>query len=81
MVKRYSIFITDIEPKGFEVITLDELGTGTVVDGVRKVMEDHEYRRGMVDRNYELAEAFFSYTVLRRKLRAMVCNVTGTDEL
>lgn len=81
VVKRYSIFIADIEPKGFEVISLDELGTGTVVDGVRKVMEDDDYRRQMVDRNYELALAFYSYTVLRRKLRAMVCNVTGTDEL
>ena len=39
------------------------------------------HRRDMVNRNFELAQAFFSYSVLRRKLRALICNVTGTDEL
>ena len=69
IMNRYSIFIADIEPRGFDV------------ERVRKVIEDTQYRTAMVERNYELSTAFFSYTVLRRKLRSLVCNVTGTDEL
>ena len=81
IMNRYSIFIADIEPRGFDVIAVDGLLTDTVVERVRKVIEDTQYRTAMVERNYELSTAFFSYTVLRRKLRSLVCNVTGTDEL
>ena len=34
----------------------------------------------MVEKNYELAKTFFSYSVLRRKLRGLLANVTGTCE-
>ena len=48
---------------------------------VRRVIDDSEYRNEMVETNYELSKAFFSYSVLRRKLRALVTNVTGMDDL
>ena len=46
-----------------------------------RVIEDADYREEMVDTNYELSKAFFSYSVLRRKLRAIVSHFTGSDEL
>ncbi|MCA9071045.1 MAG: glycosyltransferase family 4 protein, partial [Planctomycetaceae bacterium] len=81
MVNRYSIFQTDIEPLGFDVISMDGFLTKGVADKVRRVLEDEAYREQMVERNYELATRFFSYAVVRRKLRAIVCNFTGHDEL
>ena len=81
MVNRYSIFITDIEPRGFQVVTMDGYLTRDTVRQVERVVDDPEYRAQMVDRNYELSKAFFSYSVLRRKLRALVTNFTGMDEL
>ncbi len=45
------------------------------------VITDAEYRREMVEHNYELGRAFFSYSVLRRKLRSLVTNFTGLDDL
>ncbi len=81
LVNRYSIFITDIEPKGFEVITMNGYLTREVIIQVQKVIHDHEYREQMVDHNYELSKAFFSYSVLRRKLRNLVTNFTGLDDL
>jgi hypothetical protein len=42
---------------------------------------DKEYRDEMVDFNYEIGKAFFSYSVLRRKLRALVTNFTGQENL
>ena len=81
MVNRYSIFQTDIEPLGFDVISMDGFLTKSVAEKVRRVLEDEDYRKQMVDRNYELATKFFSYAVVRRKLRAIMCNFTGHDEL
>ena len=81
LVNRYSIFVTDIEPKGFRVITMDGFLTKNVVSQVRKVISDPVYREEMIDHNYELGRAFFSYSVLRRKLRALITNFTGEDDL
>ncbi len=81
LVNRYSIFIADIEPKGFNVITMDGFLTRRVLDQVRGVIEDPEYRKDIVDYNYELSKAFFSYSVLRRKLRSLITNLTGLDEI
>ncbi|MHB9078428.1 MAG: glycosyltransferase [Pirellulaceae bacterium] len=80
VVKRYSIFITDIEPKGFQIIPVDIFPTSDVLEQVRRVINDADYRNKMVEQNYELAKTFFSYSVLRRKLRALLANVTGTCE-
>ena len=81
LVNRYSIFISDIEPKGFQVITMDGFLTRDVVQQVERVVGDPVYRTSMVDHNYELGKAFFSYPVLRRKLRALITNFTGMDDL
>ena len=81
LVNRYSIFITDIEPKGFQVTSMNGYLTKNVIDQVRRVIQDSDYRHDMVDHNYELGKRFFSYSVLRRKLRALITNVTGMDDL
>ena len=62
-------------------IKMDGFLTRDVVDNVRLVLEDNEYRERMVSHNYELCKAFFSYSVLRRKLRALVTNFTGMEDL
>lgn len=81
LVNRYSIFVTDIEPKGFQVITMNGYLTKDVVTRVQRVVEDHDFREQMVNSNYELGKLFFSYSVLRRKLRALITNHTGMDDL
>ncbi|MHC4176649.1 MAG: glycosyltransferase [Planctomycetota bacterium] len=81
LVNRYSIFISDIEPKGFRVITMNGFLTRNVLEQVRKVIADEEYRQEMVDHNFELGMKFFSYSVLRRKLRSLITAFTGLDDL
>jgi glycosyltransferase involved in cell wall biosynthesis len=81
LVNRYSIFISDIEPRGFRVITMNGYLTRDVISHVEKVIQDSDYRQQMVDHNYELGKSFFSYSVLRRKLRALITNFTGADDL
>ncbi|TWU33408.1 glycosyltransferase family 4 protein [Novipirellula artificiosorum] len=81
LVNRYSIYVADIEPKGAKVIAMDGYLTREVVAKVRRIIDDPIYREEMVDFNYEIGKAFFSYSVLRRKLRALVTNFTGQDNL
>lgn len=81
LVNRYAIFISDIEPKGFRTVAMDGYLTRDVVQEARRVIKDPEYRTAMVNHNYELSKAFFSYTVLRRRLRVLITNITGMENL
>jgi hypothetical protein len=81
LVNRYAIFIADIEPKGFEVITMDGFITRNVIEKVRRVIADEPYRQAMVDHNFKLGTRFYSYSVLRRKLRSLITVFTGLDDL
>ena len=45
------------------------------------MINEPDYRQQMVEHNYDLGRLFFSYGVLRRKLRALITNYTGMDDL
>ena len=81
LVNRYSIFTRDIEPKGFRLPVMEGIMTRQVCEEVRRLLEDAEYRQHVTEHNYEIATRFFSYSVLRRKLRTLITNVTGLSEL
>jgi mannosylglucosylglycerate synthase len=77
VINRYSIFIEDIEPKGFRLAVIDGFITRSVVREVRKLLEDDAYRSEVVEHNYAVANRFYSYSVLRRSLRTILTNLTG----
>jgi len=79
LINRYSIFTRDIEPKGFKVPVMDGFLTRQVAEEVRQFIEDADHRRQCVNHNYEVAKRFYSYSVLRRKLRTLITNITGLD--
>jgi glycosyltransferase involved in cell wall biosynthesis len=79
VVNRYAVFIADIEPKGFKVIPMSGYLTSESLAQVRRVIDDADYRQEMVDHNYELGKVYYSYKVLRRKLRTLVYQLTGED--
>lgn len=79
LINRYSIFVQDIEPRGFRTVAMDGYVTADVVDGVRRVLTDPTLRREMVDHNYARATRYYSYAVLRRRLQTLVMNVLGMD--
>ena len=81
LCNRYAIFTRDIEPKGFKVVVMDGFLTRSVVEDVRHVLEDRKCRRQTTDHNYQLASRFYSYSVLRRKLRTLITNITGLSDL
>ena len=77
LINRYEIFARDIEPKGFKMPVMTGFVTRKVVEEVRHILEDPEYRQQMVEHNYRLGSKFYSFSVLRRALRTLVTNVTG----
>ncbi|MBN1852171.1 MAG: glycosyltransferase family 4 protein [Pirellulales bacterium] len=79
VVNRYAVFISDIEPKGFKVISMSGYVTPESLNQVRRVFDDEAFRNEMVDHNYELGRVYYSYRVLRRKLRTLVFQLTGED--
>jgi glycosyltransferase involved in cell wall biosynthesis len=72
VVNRYSIYIADIEPKGFDVITIDGVVTAKTVEKIRQVLEDGELREKMVKKNYDLAKRYYSFEVLEKRLMYMI---------
>ncbi|MCH7804392.1 MAG: glycosyltransferase family 4 protein [Acidobacteria bacterium] len=68
VVNRYSIYIVDIEPKGFQVITIDGFASREAVRNIREVLENEKLRKQTAQKNYELALQHYSYEVLERDL-------------
>jgi glycosyltransferase involved in cell wall biosynthesis len=79
LINRYSIWIQDIEPKGFRTITMDGYVTKELVQQIDRILCDRELRTEVAERNYMLATRYYSYAVLRRRLQTLVINVMGLD--
>ena len=77
LVNRYSIYEIDIEPMGFEVITMDGYVTDDVIEQVRYILEHAEDRDRMVEKNYQIALQFLSYEVLAYKLMTIMIHFEG----
>ncbi len=72
---RYSIFRTEIEPFGFRAIVMDGFLTEDVLNEVRRVLRDEEYRQEMVEHNYQLARQHFSFERLELGLRSILAKM------
>jgi len=77
VVNTYSIYSMDIKPKGFSVIEIDGYVSDAAARQTRKVLKDSEYRNKMVKHNYETAKKYYSYSVLRKKLKNLISDCTG----
>ena len=72
LINRYSVFVEDIEPKGFRVISIDGFVPKETVEDVKKLMADTEAQQAMVEHNYALAKQHYGYTGLRATLRSLM---------
>lgn len=68
LVNRYATFIKDIEPLGFDLVSMDGFLSQRTVESVKELLENPERRRQMVETNYAIASRNFSYPVLGRQL-------------
>ena len=67
VVNRYSIYVEDIEPCGFEVIPFESFVTKEIAGRIKQFLKP-ENLQASVDKNYELGKKYFSYGVLEALL-------------
>ena len=79
LINRYTIFVRDIEPKGFDLVVMDGFLTKKTVKKVRDVLESPERRDKMVTTNYAIAYRHYSFAVLRRRLNYLINYFFGID--
>lgn len=72
LCNRYSIFQTDIEPYGFQVVEMDGFLTDEVVSEVRELLSDPSRAGTMAEHNYAVAKEHFSYRRVERELERML---------
>lgn len=72
VVSRYDVFRTDIEPKGFEVVSFDGFITGEAVRQVTTLLQEPDLRAEMVDHNYDLGRQYYSYGRLEESLSRLL---------
>jgi len=77
VVNNYSIYAIDIKPKGFKAIELNDYVDSKAVELTKKVLETPVLAKEMVEHNYELGKRYYSYSVLRQKLKALLSNCFG----
>ena len=72
VVNRYPNFIQDIEPLGFDLISIDGYVDRKAVESVRNIFSSPERRHRMTDRNFQIASEHYSYRVLENKLNHLI---------
>jgi len=79
LINRYAIFVRDIEPKDFDLVTMDGYLDRKTVAKVQEVLLSPERRQKMVETNYKTALRYYSYATLRRWLNTILTNFFGIN--
>ena len=77
LVNRYSVYVVDIEPKGFEVVSIDGFLTDAAVAQVADLLRDPGKRKRMGEKNYQIAGRYFSFQILRKELANIISSFFG----
>ncbi len=77
LVNNYSIYEVDIKPKGFRTLWFDGFISDSTLTATRYALKHAEQVKEWTDTNYQLAQRYFSYTVLERRLESVVADCLG----
>ena len=79
-VNNYSIYASDIRPKGFRTILMDEYISDRVLGEARRFLGDADYRQWAIEHNYTVARKHYSYRVLESSLSHIMMSFFGLDD-
>ncbi len=68
VVNRYSVYETDIKPRGFRVVEIENYVTEEAIRDSRRLLEEPGLAEDWAHTNYELARRHFSFDVLDQRL-------------
>lgn len=77
VVNNYSIYEVDIKPKGFQVVWFDGYINTQTLQKTRHLLQHPLEAQEWAEQNYALAHRYFSYTVLERRLEALLADCFG----
>jgi glycosyltransferase involved in cell wall biosynthesis len=72
LVNRYETFARDIEPLGFDLVTMDGLLDERQIGEVEHILSCPERKAEMTRRNFEIARHHFSYRRVHSRLKAVL---------
>ncbi|MEA3280414.1 MAG: glycosyltransferase family 4 protein [Thermodesulfobacteriota bacterium] len=78
VINRYSIFVADIEPKGFEVISFDNYITKQTINKINDLLKNPERIAQMAEKNYMLGWRYLSFEMLEEKIEQLMINHYGS---
>ncbi|MCK4468835.1 MAG: glycosyltransferase, partial [Desulfobacterales bacterium] len=78
VINRYPIFIADIEPKGFDVISFDNYITKDTIDKIKNLIKNPDRIAQMAENNYMLGWRYLSYEMLEEKIEQLLINYYGS---
>jgi glycosyltransferase involved in cell wall biosynthesis len=77
LVNRYATFAKDIEPLGFNVVTMDGFLTSDAVAQVNRLLDSKRLRDQVTTHNYNIAWQYFSYEALQTHLNTAMTELFG----
>lgn len=77
VMSAYDIYRVDIQPKGFDLIVFDEFITSDTVEATRNLLVDPVRVAAMCEHNYALAQRFYSFSALEKRLAALLQEIVG----
>lgn len=78
LVNRYATFAKDIEPLGFNVVTMNGFLAGDAVAQVNRLLDSERLRDQVTTHNYNIAWKYFSYEALQAQLNAAMTELFGS---
>jgi glycosyltransferase involved in cell wall biosynthesis len=72
VVNRYPVYNADIKPLGFEFIELDGFVNEDSILQTRELLSSPDRVKEITDKNYHLAQEFFSLEVLEKNLKELI---------
>ncbi len=77
VVNNYSIYETDIKPKGFKVVEFDGFISDATLEHARRLLTYPQEAVQYAEQNYELARRYYSFTMLERRLNHLLADCFG----
>ena len=74
IINRYPVYNADIRPKGFEFLELEGYVDELIVQRTKQLLKEPELVNEITEKNYNIANEFFSYEVLEQKLQELLNN-------
>lgn len=77
LVNNYSVYEVDIKPKGFRAAWFDGFISTETLKMVSQILQNPAQAQEWAEENYKLAKRYFSFTVLERRLQAILSDCLG----